>query len=116
MTSTQMKSLRIEELDMAIKQLKRNKAPGPDGTTAELYKRLDPDNRATLLDTVNECWNNGTLHKTMNEANPATIYKEGNPELRTTELQTHCSTQRSLQAFSHHYSQENCTPHRRPNW
>ena len=24
-----------EELDQAIKQLKRNKAPGPDGTTAE---------------------------------------------------------------------------------
>ena len=29
----------IEELYMAIKQFKRNKAPGPDGTTAELYKR-----------------------------------------------------------------------------
>ena len=31
----------VEELDQAIKQLKRNKAPGPDGTTAELYKWLD---------------------------------------------------------------------------
>ena len=72
----------IEELDMANKQFKRNKAPGPDGTTAELYKWLDPDNRAILLDTINErCWNNGTLHKTMHEANPATIYKKGNPEL-----------------------------------
>ena len=33
---------------MAIKQFKRNKAPGPDGTTAEIYKWLDPDNRATV--------------------------------------------------------------------
>ena len=32
-----------------------------------------------LPDTINECWNNGTLHK--NEANLATIYKKGNPEL-----------------------------------
>lgn len=36
----------IEELDMAIKQPKRNKAPGPDGTTAELYKWPDQNNRA----------------------------------------------------------------------
>ena len=64
-----------EELDLAIKQLKRNKAPGPDGTTAELRKWLDPLNRTTLLDTINECWNNETLHKTMNEANLAIIYK-----------------------------------------
>ena len=70
-----------EELDLAIKQLKRNKAPGPDGTAAELYKWLDPDHRATLLDTINECWNNEALHKTMNKANPAIIYKKGNPEL-----------------------------------
>ena len=81
MIPTQMKSLRIEELGMAMKQLKRNKAAGPDGTTAELYKWLDPSNRATLLDAINTCWNNGTLHKTMNETNLAIIYKKGNPEL-----------------------------------
>ena len=74
-------AITIEELVMAIKQLKRNKAPGPDGTTAELYKWLDPNNRATLLDTINECWDNGTLHKTTNEANLAIIYQKGNPEL-----------------------------------
>ena len=27
-----------EELDLSVKLLKRNKAPGPDGTTSELYK------------------------------------------------------------------------------
>ena len=52
MILTQMKSLRIDELDMAIKRFKRNKAPGPDGTTAGLYRWLDPNNRATLLDTI----------------------------------------------------------------
>ena len=29
-----------EEVNQTIKQLKRNKAPGPDGTTAELHKWL----------------------------------------------------------------------------
>ena len=52
MLSINTYEITIEELDMAIKQLRRNKAPGPDGTTAELYKWLDPDNRAILLDTI----------------------------------------------------------------
>ena len=56
-----------EELDQAIKQVKRNKAPGPDGTTAELNKWLDAHNRKSFLDTISECWNNETLHKSMNE-------------------------------------------------
>ena len=34
-----------EELDLAIKQFKRNEAPGPDGTIAEFYRWLDPFNR-----------------------------------------------------------------------
>ena len=71
-----------EELDLAIKQLKQNKAPGPDGIIAEFYKWLDPLNRNHLLDTMNECWNNGSLHKTMNEANLAIIKKKENPSYR----------------------------------
>ena len=46
-----------EELVLAIKHLRRNKAPGPDGTTSELYKLLDTPNRNLLLETRNECWN-----------------------------------------------------------
>ena len=65
----------------------RSRAPGPDGTTAELYKWLDPHNKTTLLDTINECWNNETLHTTMNEANLAIIYKKTTPSYhRTTDL------------------------------
>ena len=70
-----------EGLDIAIKQLKRNKAPGPDGTTSELYKLLDTPTRNLLLETINECWNSETLHDSMNEANLAIIFKKGNPEL-----------------------------------
>ena len=74
----------IEELDLAIKQLKRNKAPGPDGTTSELYKLLDTHNRNLLLDTINRCWDNETLHDSMNEANLAIVFKKGHPELPQT--------------------------------
>ena len=103
----------IEELDMAIKQFKRNKAPGPDGTIAELYNWLDPDKRATLLDTSNGCWNNETLHKTMNEANLALIYKKCNPELP--------QNYRPIALLNIAYKLlaiiilEICTSHRRPN-
>ena len=71
----------VEDLEHAIKQLKRNKAPGPDGTTGEFYKWLDSHNRQFLLDTIHEYWNNETLHNSMNEANLAIVFKKGNPEL-----------------------------------
>ena len=44
-----------KELDEAIKQLKNNKAPGPDDIPAELFKWLDEQSRRVILETLNEC-------------------------------------------------------------
>ena len=38
-----------KELDEAIKQLKNNKAPGPDDVPAEIFKWLDEQPRKTVL-------------------------------------------------------------------
>eukprot|EP00975_Prorocentrum_lima_P049414 10337208-Prorocentrum_lima.AAC.1 len=37
------------DLDWAIRSLKRNKAPGPDGVAGEWIKEIPEDNRDTLL-------------------------------------------------------------------
>ena len=39
-----------EELDTAIKRLKRDKAPGPDNITTDWLKDLDEDNKASSLE------------------------------------------------------------------
>ena len=35
----------IEELDIVLAKMKRNKTPGPDNVTAEIVMWLDQDNR-----------------------------------------------------------------------
>ena len=50
----------LDELNFAIARLKSNKAPGPDGLPAELYKWLDEENRTTLLRHLNKCWETDT--------------------------------------------------------
>ena len=46
----------IEELDRAIKKLKQRKCGGPDGTSIELFKAMDSDNRQEVLKIVNQWW------------------------------------------------------------
>ena len=38
----------------STKQMKRNKAPGPDDITMEVFKDMDEDNRKYLLEVLNE--------------------------------------------------------------
>ena len=66
----------LDELNFAIARLKSNKAPGPDGLTAELYKWLDEENRTTLLRNLNKCWETEALEDCMNDADLATICKK----------------------------------------
>ena len=70
-------SITLKELNHAIHRLKNKKAPGQDGIPSELYKRLNEDNRKTLLKRLNECWESETLEDTMHDASLATICKKG---------------------------------------
>lgn len=44
----------IQELNVAIAKLSRNKAPGPDKIPNEIIKALDDNNRTTLLNCINK--------------------------------------------------------------
>ena len=52
-----------QELQHAISQLKKNKAPGPDLITNEELKYLDEENTTTFLSHLNHCWNTGQIPK-----------------------------------------------------
>ena len=65
------------------KQLKNNKAPGPDGNVAELYAWLNTEGFECLLEALNENGRNKKLAEYENAANIACLYKtrdHENPE------------------------------------
>ena len=72
---------RIEELNNAIDNLKRNKAGGPDMLVTKLFKEMNPSNRERLLELYNEIYIEIIIPDHFNEATVVQIYKPGkNPE------------------------------------
>ena len=65
----------IEELQTALRKLKTDKAPGPDGLQNEVILLLDEYGELQLLDIFNEAWNNGTIPDTWLQAKVVSIYK-----------------------------------------
>lgn len=47
--------LRISEFDIAIRNMASDRAPGPDGLTANFYKRFWEDLKHLLFQAVEEC-------------------------------------------------------------
>jgi hypothetical protein len=46
----------LDELDLALKKLSTNKAPGSDCIPNEAWKCIPPDGRNTLLQSINDMW------------------------------------------------------------
>ena len=64
-----------QELTDVIKDLKRNKAPGPDRLTAETLKLLDHEVEDELLKTLNHCFVTRKVPAAWKEANIVSIFK-----------------------------------------
>ena len=65
-----------KEIEVAIKQLKCKKAPGPDGVTNDMIKHLGPAARKTLPELCNESWKNGTVPALWKKATIIPIHKK----------------------------------------
>lgn len=86
MTSTQAASLMApitpDEIRKAIKHLKTNKSPGPDGLSNEFYKILAPYLVDTLCAVFNSLLDGQTLPAYFNSALIKVLHKQGrDPEL-----------------------------------
>lgn len=72
----------VEEVRNAIKSLKNNKAPGPDGLANEFYKILSPKIDMTLAAVFNTFLDGSTLPLYFNSALLKVLHKAGrDPEL-----------------------------------
>jgi hypothetical protein len=67
----------ILELRAAIKRLKRNKTPGPDGIPNEAFKGMDEINLQRLLELIHIWWEEEYIPDEVLEANVALIFKSG---------------------------------------
>ena len=70
----------VEEVKTALKKMKNNKSPGPDGLPIEFFKYLDDSGLAIILDILNECWEKEILPSELELAELVTLYKKGNVE------------------------------------
>ena len=66
-----------KELDEALKALKNNKAPGPDGFSAEFYKKFWDELGHLFLDYINYCHTKGHLTTTLLEGTITCLPKGG---------------------------------------
>ena len=66
-----------KELDDALKSLKNNKAPGPDGYSAEFYKKFWDDLGYLFLDYINYSHTEGALTNTLLEGTITCLPKGG---------------------------------------
>ena len=66
-----------EEMEEAIRKLKKRKSPGPDGITNEMIQNLGPRSKKILLKILNCSWKTGTVPQCWREANMIPILKKG---------------------------------------
>lgn len=80
--ATLIKPISVEEVRVAIKKLKCNKAPGPDGLSNEYYKILGPKLLSTLALVFNRLLDGEQLPLYFNSALLRVLHKPGrDPEL-----------------------------------
>ena len=67
----------LDEFNHAIDTLKRNKASGTDEPITELFKNIQPHNKAKLLDLYNQIYDEERIPDHFNEALVVQIHKPG---------------------------------------
>jgi len=71
----------IVELDIAIKKLGKNKAPGSDGVPNEIWKTFPENAKLELLKVFNELFDNGNFPDDWTEIIISPLFKKSDPAL-----------------------------------
>ena len=77
-----IEAISMEEVELAIRQLKCKKAQGPDGVTNDKVKNFGLLTKRTLLKLFNESWKTGTVPAMWKKATIIPIHKKGKDKIR----------------------------------
>lgn len=69
--------IRLDELTLAMKNMNRNKSPGPDGLSVEFYARFWDRLAPHLCRVLNACYQTGEMCDSMKMSNTHVIFKKG---------------------------------------
>ena len=72
----------MQELDEVIDAQQNNKTPGPGGCRAEVVTWLNDENRNSLLALYNDVLQNTMYPQSFKKANPVTVHKKGETQLK----------------------------------
>ena len=75
--SCMTEAISMEEVELAIRQLKCKNAPGPDGVTNDMIKNFGLLTKRTLLKLFNESWKTGTVPAMWKKSTIIPIHKKG---------------------------------------
>ena len=75
------KVITIEELELAIKKLGKNKAPGSDGIPNEIWKGIPDNVKLELLKCFNDLFDNNVFPNNWSEIIISPLYKKSDPNL-----------------------------------
>ena len=70
-------TMTIDEISFAVKNMKRNKSPGPHGLTVEFYRKFWDILAPHLVLVFNSCFQAGEMCESMKTSNTRVIYKKG---------------------------------------
>ena len=70
-------TLKISELNSAVRNLKPKKAPGPEGVSNDMLKHLGWIARKSLLEIFNRSWNKGLVPEVWKTAHIVPVLKKG---------------------------------------
>ena len=76
-------SLTMQELQCALKKLKKKKSPGADGITNEMMMHLGYKAKRMLLQIFNLSWHSGKFPSKWTEAHIRPILKKGKRQTQT---------------------------------